>query len=159
MVAVKERLAEARASRLTVRFFRYSIGSIVAIVASEVAFVLCYASGLLGTTGSSIVAFVAGAVPNYVLNRSWAWERKGRPRIGREVILYAVVSLVSLISAAAATGWVSRIAPHFTASHATRTALVATAYLATYGVLFIIKFVIFQRVVFVEPRSDHATTW
>jgi putative flippase GtrA len=158
LLAVKARIVEARVNRLAVRFFRYSVGSVVAIVTSEVTFVLCFGTGWLGTTGASVVAFFAGAIPNYVLNRSWAWERRGRPNLGREVVLYAVVSIVSLVSAAVVTGWVSRVAPHFTASHAARTALVAAAYLATYGLLFILKFVIFQRVVFVEPHRDHATT-
>ena len=157
LLAVKERIVEARASRLTVRFFRYSVGSVVAIVTSEITFVLCYGTGWLGTTAASVVAFVAGAIPNYVLNRSWAWERRGRPNVSREVILYAVVSIVSLVSAAVVTGWVSRIATHVTGSHTGRTTLVAAAYLATYGFLFILKFVIFQRVVFVEPSRGHAT--
>jgi putative flippase GtrA len=155
--AVKEKIVEARASRLTVRFFRYSVGSVVAIVTSEVTFVLCYGTGLLGTTGASVTAFLAGAIPNYVLNRSWAWERRGRVHVGREVILYAAVSIVSLVAAALVTGWVSRFAPHLTASQAARTALVAASYLVTYGLLFVLKFVIFQRVVFVEPRRGHAT--
>jgi putative flippase GtrA len=157
LLAVKERIVEAHASRLTVRFFRYSVGSVVAIVTSEITFVLCYGTGLLGTTAASVVAFFAGAIPNYVLNRSWAWERRGRLNVSREVILYAVVSIVSLVSAAVVTGWVSRIAAHVTGSHAGRTTLVAAAYLATYAFLFILKFVIFQRVVFVEPRRGHAT--
>ena len=158
LLAVKEKIVEAQASRLTVRFFRYSVGSVVAVVTSEVTFVLCYGTGWLGTTAASVVAFLAGAVPNYVLNRSWAWERRGRLNVSREVILYAVVSIVSLVSAAVVTGWVSRIATHVTGSHTGRTTLVAAAYLATYGFLFILKFVIFQRVVFVEPSRGHATT-
>jgi putative flippase GtrA len=104
-----------------------------------------------------VVAFFAGAIPNYVLNRSWAWERWGRLNVSREVILYAVVSIVSLVSAAVVTGWVSHMAAQLTGSHAARTALVASAYLATYSLLFVLKFVIFQRVVFVEPRRGHAT--
>ena len=158
LLAVKEKIVEARASRLTARFFRYSVGSVVAVVTSEVTFVLCYGTGWLGTTAASVVAFLAGAVPNYVLNRSWAWERRGRLNVSREVFLYAVVSIVSLVSAAVVTGWVSRNTTHVTGGHAGRTTLVAAAYLATYGVLFILKFVIFQRAVFVEPNRGHATT-
>jgi putative flippase GtrA len=157
LLAVKERIVEARASRATVRFFRYSVGSVVAVVTSEVTFILCYGTGFLGTTAASVVAFFAGAIPNYVLNRSWAWERRGRLNVSREVILYAVVSIVSLVSAAVVTGWVSQMTAQLTGSHAARTALVAAAYLATYGLLFVLKFVIFQRVVFVEPRRDPAT--
>jgi putative flippase GtrA len=137
-----------------VRFTRYTIGSVVAVATSEVAFVLCFGTGLLGTTASSAVAFVAGAIPNYVLNRTWAWQRRGKVHVGREVILYAVVSLVSFISSAAATGWVSHGAPHLTNSHALRTAMVAGAYLATYGVLFVLKFIVFELVIFVGPSGD-----
>ncbi|MDQ1377401.1 MAG: hypothetical protein QOE15_1574, partial [Acidimicrobiaceae bacterium] len=75
---MKEMLGRGRSSRLGVRFGRYTLGSVVAVVSSEVAFVICFGSGLLGTTASSAVAFVAGAIPNYVLNRSWAWGRRGR---------------------------------------------------------------------------------
>jgi putative flippase GtrA len=136
-----------------VRLGRYALGSVVAVVCSEVAFVACYATGLLGSTASSAVAFVAGAIPNYVLNRSWAWGRRGRVRIGREVVGYVLVSLVSFGASALATGWASRVAPRLTSSHAQVTALVAGAYLATYGVLFVAKFVVYQLVIFAGPSS------
>lgn len=149
---VKETLGPTRSSRISVRLARYTLGSVVAVVASEFAFVLCYGAGVLGTTASSAVAFVAGAIPNYVLNRSWAWGRQGRVRVGRELGLYLVVSVVSFVSAAATTGWASRVAPHFTRSHGRQTAMVATAYLGTYGVLFVLKFVAFQLVIFAGPE-------
>lgn len=144
-------LSRSRTSRLGVRLGRYTLGSVVAVITSEIAFVVCYGTGLLGTTASSAVAFVAGAIPNYILNRSWAWGRRGRVRVGREVVLYAVVSLGSFAASALATGWASHVAPHVTSSHAERTALVAAAYLATYGVLFVAKFVIYQLVIFTSP--------
>jgi putative flippase GtrA len=141
---------------LGVRFSRYFLGSLVAVVTSETAFVLCYGSGLLGTTGSSAVAFVAGAIPNYILNRWWAWGRRGRPRVGREIIVYAGISIVSLVAAALATGWAGRWAPHVAATRAERTTIVAAAYLATYGALFVLKFLAFELVVF--PGSSATTT-
>jgi putative flippase GtrA len=153
---MKEMLGRGRSTRLGVRFGRYTLGSVVAVVSSEIAFVLCFGSGLLGTTASSAVAFVAGAIPNYVLNRSWAWGRRGRVRIGREVVLYALVSLTSFGASALATGWASNVAPHVTDSHALRTALVAGAYLATYGLLFLAKFVVFQVVIFAEEQKEPA---
>jgi putative flippase GtrA len=156
LAAVKEMLGRGRSSRLGVRFGRYTLGSVVAVVSSEIAFVLCFGSGLLGTTASSAVAFVAGAIPNYVLNRSWAWGRRGRVRVGREVLLYAIVSLASFVASALATGWASHVAPHVTDSHALRTTLVAGAYLATYAVLFLAKFVVFQVVIFAD-EPNHAT--
>jgi putative flippase GtrA len=148
---MSEKVARIRTNRLVQRAARYTIGSVVAVVASEIAFVLCYGIGHLGTTATSVVAFVAGAIPNYILNRSWAWQRRGRLHVGREVIGYWLVSLFGLATAALSTGWVNHAAPHLTSSHAQRTALVAGTYLATYGVLFILKFALFELVIFAGP--------
>jgi putative flippase GtrA len=152
LTAVRELARRLRSSRLAIKATRYTIGSVVAVVASEIAFVVCYGTGVLGTTASSAVAFVAGAIPNYILNRRWAWQRRGRLHVGREVIGYAMVSLFSFAAAAASTGWASHATRHLAISHAQRTALVAGAYLATYGVLFVLKFIVFDLVVFAVPK-------
>jgi putative flippase GtrA len=150
---MSEIVARIPTSRLVQRVTRYTIGSLVAIVASEIAFVVCYGVAHLGTTLTSAVAFIAGAIPNYVLNRSWAWQRRGKLHVRREVIGYILVSLFSFGAAALSTGWVNHAAPHLTSSHTQRTALVAGTYLATYGVLFVLKFVLFELVIFVTPVS------
>ena len=136
-----------RAGTLKLRVMRYTGGSVVAFATSEVVLVLCYATGILGTTGATIAAFFAGAIPNYVLNRRWVWQRRGRLRVGREVILYAAVSIVSLVAAAAATSWAAQAAD---GNKTIGTAAVAAAYLVTYGVLFVTKFVVFDLFVFVD---------
>ncbi len=139
-----------RTGRLGRKLTRYSIGSVVAVATSEVVFSACYGFGWLGTTASSVVAFVAGAIPNWVLNRRWAWQRRGRVRIGREVILYAGISVVSLVAAAVSTKLASRAAPEVTANHDLKVALVALAYLASNAVLFGLKFGMYEVVVFTD---------
>ncbi|MGH9127179.1 MAG: GtrA family protein [Acidimicrobiales bacterium] len=150
---LRDTLRSGRSSRLTVRFGRYTLGSVVAVVVSELTLVACYGSGLLGTTAASVVAFFAGAVPNYLLNRLWAWGRRGRLRVGREVVLYAVISAVSLVSAALATGWAAHYGHHVTNSHLVRVGIVGATYLLTYGVLFVAKFVMYQVFVFADPTK------
>jgi putative flippase GtrA len=127
------------------RFMRYTGGSVVAFTTSEIVFVLSYATGIVGTSGAAVIAFLAGAIPNYVLNRQWVWKRRGRVRVGREIVLYVVVSALSLVAAVIATGWAAH-AVH--GSRATRTVAAAAAYLVTYGLLFVAKFVAFETVVF-----------
>lgn len=145
-----------------IRLVKYSIGSLVAFATSEITFAVVYGAGWLGTTAASAVAFVAGAIPNYVMNRSWAWQRRGRVRFWREVVLYAVVSLVSFIASAASTGWVDQHVDAVTSSHGLRTALVTGTYGATFIVLFVAKFVCFDLLVFADrpkrvnqPGADH----
>jgi len=141
------------AGPILVRFARFTGGSFVALTTSEVVLVLCYATGLVGTSAATVLAFFAGAVPNYVLNRQWVWRRRGRMRVGREVVLYAAVSVVSLIASVAATGW----AVHTVGGSAsTRAAAAPAAYLLTYGVLFVVKFTVLETFVFTDRRAGGA---
>jgi putative flippase GtrA len=132
---------------LRARFLRYTAGSAVAFVSSEVALVLCYGTGLLGSAPSSVVAWFAGAVPNYLLNRAWVWNRREGVALREELVPYAAVSLASLAVATAATTVAAWLAP---GGHATKTAFVAAAYFASYAGLFVAKFALFHRVVFRE---------
>src|SRR5713101_4140547 len=145
-----------RHSPLGVRLTRYSVGSLVAAGTSEVVFVTTYGSRLLGTTAASIVAFLAGVGPNFVLNRSWTWGRRGRLAVRREVLLYGAASLVSLVAASIATGWANHAAPHLTSSRVIQVALVGATYLTVYGALFVAKFALYELVVFADrPMVRH----
>jgi putative flippase GtrA len=56
---------------------RYSASSVVATVVSQLAFALCYWFGTAAIV-ATVVAWFAGAVPNYVLNRRYTWGRSGQ---------------------------------------------------------------------------------
>ena len=150
---MRETLGWGRSSRLGVIFTRYTLGSVVAVATSEIVLLACYGSGLLNGTDSGAAAFLAGAVPNYVLNRYWAWGRRGRVRVRREVILYAVISAVSFVVSALASGWAGRHATSVSDSASVRDAFVGGVYLVTTGVIFVAKFVVFQLYIFADPPA------
>jgi len=129
------------------RFLRYSAGSMVALAASEAALVLCYGTGLLPAAPASIVAFFVGAVPNYVLNRSWVWKRRGPVRVRAELVPYVLVSVATLVLAALATSFAAAIAP---GGQLADTVFVAAAYLVSTTVLFVAKFAFYQKFVFTD---------
>jgi len=139
-----------------VKVWRYTVGSVIAAVTSLVVFAVAFGLGV-GNVPANVLAFVAGAVPNWILNRSWAWQRKGRVHVRREIILYAVVSALSLAASSAATGWADHEVPAVTPNHTLQVLLVACAYIATYGVLFVAKYVVYELVIFAgaERRSRH----
>jgi putative flippase GtrA len=58
-------------------FLRYGAGSLVAMACSEVVLVGAYAVAGAGALLATVLAWTAGAVPNYVLNRRWAWRVEG----------------------------------------------------------------------------------
>lgn len=135
-----------RTSRRWHRMFRYTAGSAICFGVSELVFVLLFAPHLLGARGSSIVASIAGIIPGYFLNRNWTWDRRGRSDFWREVVPYWATAVISTVLAAVVTGAVNDA--FINESRATRTVLNATAYMVTYGFIFVAKFVLFERVLF-----------
>lgn len=142
-----ERFTRMRRSPLGVRITRYTIGSIIAAATSAVTFALLYVLGL-GTTVCSVIAFVAGAIPNWTLNRRWAWQVTGRIAFGREVVAYVIVSVLTLIASSEATAWTSHQVMSLPAHYGIRVTLVTASYLGVFAVLFGVRFVIYELWIF-----------
>jgi putative flippase GtrA len=134
-------------SPLRGRVTRYTIGSIVAASTSAVVFAILYVLGA-STTTCSVIAFIAGAIPNWILNRRWAWKIQGRIAIGREVIAYLLVSALTLFITSEATAWTQRQVQSLPAHHGIRVALVTASYLAVFAILFVARFAIYELWIF-----------
>lgn len=141
------KLLDLRYSALGRRITRYTLGSIVAALTSAIVFAVLYVLGV-GTTACSIVAFVAGAVPNWVLNRRWAWQVKGRIAFGREVLAYVLVSALTLLATTESTAFTQRQVQSLPAHHGIRVVLVTASYLAVFAILFVARFAVYEFWIF-----------
>ncbi len=77
---VLSRIRTLRRSPLGVRVMRFAVSSMFAAATSAVVFALLYVMGA-STTVCSITAFVAGAIPNWTINRRWTWKVEGGRRL------------------------------------------------------------------------------
>jgi len=127
-----------------VKLSKYTAGSVVATVCSEVVFLVVYAVGL-GSVAATVLGWLAGAVPNYFLNRNWTWGRKGRHSLRREVLPYAAIVLVTVAVASLTTHGAGLLVPKLTDQHWLQVGLVGAVFLATYGILFVGRFVLLDR--------------
>lgn len=138
-------------------FVRYAAGSLIAMACSEV--VLIGSVGLigLGATTGAVLAWAAGAAPNYALNRRWAWKKTGTDGLVRENAAYWVITIVTALGAIAATKGADLWLRGHVNSRAELSYLLGAAYFAAYGVVFVVKFVLFDKLVFTRrepgPRS------
>lgn len=138
------------------KLWRYGAGSVVAFVTSVVVYYVFFSFAHLGAIGSTWVAFVAGAVPNWILNRRWAWEKRGREGVAKESALYVLVSIVSLVASSAATKATALAVVH--TSHTARDLLVTFSYMASVVVLSVLKYLVYDRFVFVDRRRSGTAT-
>ena len=148
----------ARSLPLALRFSRsayaakvtkYAIGSVIALLTSIVVFAVAYV--ILGghPTTCSILAFFAGAIPNWILNRRWAWKITGRADFLREIVAYLAISGVVLVASSLGTSAMqSWVKGHVTPHHGIRVLLVTGAYVFVQAVLFVAKFVVYEKWVF-----------
>ena len=104
----------------------------------------------------NVLATLVATLPSYYLNRTWAWGKTGRSHLVREVIPFWVAAFASLVASTVAVGAAAHVARHFTASNDVITAVVECANFCTYGLLWVGKFVLFNKVLFVVPDSRTA---
>ena len=138
---------QLRHSALGIRITRYTLGSIVAAATSAIVFAMLYVLGA-STTACSVSAFVAGAIPNWILNRRWAWKLRGRVAFGREVVAYVIVSAITLLLSSESTAWTQRHVQSIPAHQGIRVLLVTSSYVAVFAVLFVARFAIYELWIF-----------
>lgn len=144
-------LSPARGNSGFNRFVRYSLVSGVAIVISQVVILVCtwifHLSGIAANTLGALAATPA----SYELNRKWAWGKSGKSHMWREVVPFWSLSLAGFL---ASTGTVE-LADNLCHSHHVlgleRSLAIMGSSLFAYGVIWIVKFVIFNRLFRVHP--------
>ncbi len=130
------------------RLWRYAATSVVASVVSEITLLLLYGTGALGAAPAAVMANLAGTFPSYAMSRYWIWPEADRRHVGRQMTWYWLISVVSLVLSSVLTGIAAAHAP---SGHTAHMVVVGVAYAATYGVLWMAKFVLYQTVLF-RPR-------
>jgi putative flippase GtrA len=149
----QSRLAQSRLARL---FTRFAAGTVVSTACSQLTFVLLF--GVLETSASvsGWAAFLAGAVPNFLIHRFWTWRRSGPVRIRCELLPYlAVITFSGLVAIGITTG-VDRLLGGTIDDHAVRTAVLAVTFTISYLPLFVLKFALLDRLVFGCEKSRAA---
>ncbi|KAA5831242.1 GtrA family protein [Saccharopolyspora hirsuta] len=130
---------------------RFAAASAVATAISQVVFLVVYALGA-APVAATITAWLAGAIPNFTLNRR-TWGSTGRAGLRGEILRYAVISVTTALLAALATHNAEALAQAlFPDARSAQVAVVWGAFLGTYAVMFVLKFFLVDRLVFPDRR-------
>jgi putative flippase GtrA len=124
------------------KLLRYSLASVAGVVTGTAVLALCSAILDWGPVLSNVTSVFVGAVPNYLINRYWTWSKKDRNRFWGEVVPFWGMSLLGLILST----WFVVIAddrwPESTFAR-------VGANLSAFGLLWVAKFVLLEKVLFV----------
>jgi putative flippase GtrA len=131
------------------RLTKFAISSLVAIATSAIVLAVLY-SMHVNTTVATVLAFFAGAIPNWSINRRWTWKVRGRVAFGREIVAYLVISAATLVLLSLATNAADTYVNqhHIQTGTGLRVLIVDGAYFAVLAVLYGVRFFLYEKWIF-----------
>ncbi len=137
------------------KLFRYSMASVVAVIVSNMFLLLFIGVINMGEVLASTLATTIAAVPSYEMNRKWAWGKTGKSHLMKEVVPFWALALLGWAFSTLAVWAMGRYAKAHNFSHEAKTLAILVVYFGAFGVLWVAKFVIFNRVMFVHHHHEH----
>jgi putative flippase GtrA len=137
-----------------VKLFRYSMASVVAVITSTVLFVVFDGAIRFSAVVSATLATAIAAIPSYELNRKWAWGKSGRSHLLKEVIPFWTLAFIGWAFSTISVRLMEDYSKGHHFSHLLQTATVTLVYIGAFGVLWVGKFIIFNKFMFVHHHHD-----
>jgi putative flippase GtrA len=132
-----------------VKAIKYSAVSAITVALSQI--ILFVLFGLVrrwSATSCNVVATATTAVPGYYLNRAWVWGKTGKSHFMKEVAPFWVLTFLGLVLSLIAVAYAHDLAEHLRLSHLVDAIFVNLAALFAFGVLWIGKYIVFNRFLF-----------
>ncbi len=136
---------------------RYAAVSAIAIVVSQITIAVTYGGFHMSKSMAQTAAAILSTIPSYELNRRWVWGRNGKSSATREIAPFWIISLVQFAISLLAINWLGSWMERHVESHLLRTLWLQAIVLCIYGVMWIAKFIFFNRVLFADRTKAHAT--
>jgi putative flippase GtrA len=137
------------------QLFRYTMVSVISTVVSFVALALIF--GVLHLAGpevSTVIANVVAVVPNYYLNRRWVWGKGGRSHLTKEIVPFWAMSAIGIVVSIGGASLAHHIGTVHHLTHRELTGVVLLANVLSFGVFWVLKFIVFNRLFQVHPLEE-----
>ena len=131
-------------SKIKTKGPRYVMVSVVnVIVGAGMLFVL---QRWLRPTVANVVAVAIGAIPAYYMSRTWVWGKRGRSHWKKETLPFWSFTFAGLIMSTALISYVD--------NHTTNRLAILVAQLSAFGVLWVLRFFLLDKLFHVEIYED-----
>jgi putative flippase GtrA len=125
---------------------RYTLVSVISALTSLAILTIVYGVlRLWGEVVSTLFANIMAGIPSYILNRRWVWGKSGRSHMWREILPFWVMSISGIGFALYSASLAHNYADAHNLQHLARTVLVVGANVAAFGILWVLKFLILNR--------------
>jgi putative flippase GtrA len=134
------------------KLLRYATVSAIATVTSLTVLGVLVVTGAVTAGWANVIATAVGTVPSFELNRRWVWGKHGPRSLWTEVGPFAALSFgglaLSTFAVSAAAGWATRSG----FGTGARTLVAEGANVATFGTLWVLQYLLLDRMLFPSPE-------
>ena len=128
------------------KLFRYSMVSVISTAVSFVVLGLVYGVLRLWTeVPSTVFANAVATFPSYWLNRNWAWGKTGRSHLMKEVVPFWIAAAAGIAFSMVGAAVARDINTTEHLGHLAGTILVLVANVLSFGVFWVLKLMLFNR--------------
>lgn len=134
------------------RLVKYTMVSVISVIVGQALLALALTVFDWRAAPSNVFAVAVSSVPAYYLNRAWAWGKRGRSHLMKEVLPFWGLNFLGLIVSTIFVDVAEQRAREL--SEATETLVIMGAALAGFALLWVAKFVILNKVLFRTHPQD-----
>jgi putative flippase GtrA len=132
---------------LVQKLVKYSAASAAGVLVGQATLIFCLEALEWPALAANMASITLGCIPNYTINRYWTWQQSGQNRLWGEVIPFWCM--------AAAGAALSMLAVAFADAQWGTTLAVAIANLAGFGVLWVAKFLVLDKLMWKVVHDLH----
>jgi len=132
------------------KWFKYSMTSVVGVILGQSLIFLFASIVKMGWGWANLWAVVLSTIPTYYMTRSWVWSKSGKSSLYAEVIPFWVLTFLGL-GLSTLFVWI------FHRSWPDNKLLVNVGNISGFGVLWVAKFFILDRLLF-KVAHEHIDT-
>jgi putative flippase GtrA len=103
---------------------------------------------------ATLAGNVIGAVPAYNLNRRWTWNKRGRSSYHTEIAPFLAMTALGIAFSQLGAWWARHEVNAHHWSHLTNTGLVAGVNLVSFGIFWVLKLIVFNRIFHVNRMEE-----
>jgi putative flippase GtrA len=130
-----------------IRMVRYGLVSVVSALFAFTVLTVVYGVLQLWTEVPSVVfSNIVATFVNYFLNRRWVWGKSGRSSLLKEVLPFWIMSISGMVLALFTASLARQFSDAHHLDHLARTVVVLGANTCAFGINWIVKFLILNRI-------------
>lgn len=129
------------------KLVKYSAASAAGVVVGQATLIFCLEGLEWPALAANLASVTLGCIPNYTINRYWTWQQSGQNRLWGEVVPFWAMAALGAV--------LSMLAVAFADHQWGTTLAVAIANLAGFGVLWVAKFLVLDKLMWKVVHDLH----